>query len=324
LPEPLSPEQAALFRAVADFEPLMRRTALGDDPEAREESYAQLRLHLLRKIAKYRPVHGVGLAAWMTTVCRRWRIDQIRKLRPASASLDGVDESAAACWHEFAETFDFDPVAVKKALRKDPELLRDRLQAFLDHHCRGAGRVPDLVQDLFDLVPAPHRDSVNTGLSPCSPRTLARLLGTPWHAQARLGKTCGKPTAEYAKRLVTADVGPFRVTGERLAVASLAKVFADVKRADAELYSSLGTAGMLCVRHVRGLPGVPSNHCWGTAVDLKIRGRLDPRGDGKTQLGLIEVYRHFRDHGWYWGVEFRTEDAMHFELAEETVRRMYA
>ena len=119
---------------------------------------------------------------------------------------------------------------------------------------------------------------------------------------------------------MTASVGPFRVTGLDIAVQSLARVMDSVRRHDPEVYAQLGTAGMLCCRFVRGSKTVLSNHSWGTAVDLTFGGEVDPRGDGKCQLGLLRVYRFFHQEGWYWGAGFPREDAMHFELADETVR----
>ena len=51
--------------------------------------------------------------------------------------------------------------------------------------------------------------------------------------------------------------------------------------------------------------------------------RLDPRGDDKVQRGLLAIYRYFHKHGWFWGAEFRVEDAMHFELSQEKIIEFY-
>ncbi|MCW5939897.1 MAG: M15 family metallopeptidase [Fimbriimonadaceae bacterium] len=131
-------------------------------------------------------------------------------------------------------------------------------------------------------------------------------------------------TGPFRSRLVTADVGPFRVTGLDVAVDSLRKVMTAFRKADPEAYASVGTAGMLCARLVRGSAKTISNHSWGTAVDLTFDRRLDVMGDGMVQLGLLRVRPFFQAHGWYWGAGFAREDAMHFELAEETVRRLLA
>lgn len=170
------------------------------------------------------------------------------------------------------------------------------------------------------LVPCPPRGSFNSGLSACRPTTLRRLLGEPretYDAQCR-------PVTNRAlrARMVLASVGPFRVTGLDVAVASLQRVMAAFRAADPAAYAAVGTAGMLCARLVRGSQRTVSNHAWGTAVDLTFDGAVDPRGDGWVQLGLLRAYRHFHAEGWFWGAGFAREDAMHFELAEETVRRL--
>jgi hypothetical protein len=75
---------------------------------------------------------------------------------------------------------------------------------------------------------------------------------------------------------VTTDVGPFRVTGLRPAVESLAAIFLKVRR----LRPRLRTAGMMCCRNVRGSSRSISNHAWGTAIDMKIDGELVPARRG--------------------------------------------
>lgn len=171
-------------------------------------------------------------------------------------------------------------------------------------------------------VKTPSPGTINTGLSPLRPTTLAAALGKP---RENLDQLCRPITNQRLRhRMITANVGPFRVTGLDVAVVSLRTVFARLKNAEPELYRQLGTAGMLCCRLVRGSRDTPSNHSWGTAIDLKIGGLIDAPGDGFTQVGLLRVYRFFRDEGWYWGAGFRREDSMHFELAEETFAKLEA
>jgi hypothetical protein len=79
------------------------------------------------------------------------------------------------------------------------------------------------------------------------------------------------------------------------------------------VYRVLGTAGMLCARYVRGSSTSISNHSWGTAIDLTIDGELDARGDNNVQFGLELIAAMFNAAGWYWGIDFRTEDSQHFE-----------
>ncbi|QYK55455.1 MAG: M15 family metallopeptidase [Fimbriimonadaceae bacterium] len=162
----------------------------------------------------------------------------------------------------------------------------------------------------------------NSHLSPCKASTLTALLGRP---REDVGAECRPITNRALKaRMVTESVGPFRVTGLDVAVASLRRVLEAVRTADPAVYACVGTAGMLCCRYVRGSKRTLSNHSWGTAIDLTFGGEVDPRGDGLCQAGLLRAYRFFHAEGWYWGAGFPTEDAMHFELAEETARKLLA
>jgi hypothetical protein len=166
------------------------------------------------------------------------------------------------------------------------------------------------------LMPNPHPDSINSGLTNLRQTTMLNFFGNP---SATKSVNCGPVTNPKLKsKLVTKSVGPFRVTGHKTAVASLAEVLAEVKNANEELYSILGSAGMLCARKVRGGESW-SNHSWGFAIDITIGGKLDVRGDNQVQAGLLALYPHFHRHGWWWGSEFPTEDGMHFEVADETV-----
>lgn len=54
---------------------------------------------------------------------------------------------------------------------------------------------------------------------------------------------------------------------------------------------------------------------WGTAIDLKLDGKLDVRGNNKVHYGLSLIAPIFNKHGWFWGAAYRTEDAMHFEVS---------
>ncbi len=85
------------------------------------------------------------------------------------------------------------------------------------------------------------------------------------------------------------------------------------------VYRVLGTAGMLCARNVRGSTTSISNHSWGTAIDLTVDGELDARGDNNVQFGLELIAPMFNAAGWFWGVDFRTEDAQHFEAGATLV-----
>lgn len=168
---------------------------------------------------------------------------------------------------------------------------------------------------LTRLVPIP--TGANRGLSSAGNALMLETLGRPRQAY---GTDCRPVTLAALKaRITTASVGPFRVTGFDLAVRSLAAVFADIAAEQPEAHAALGSAGMLCARLVRGSASAISNHSWGTAIDLTLKGDLDARGDGKVQYGLTLIAPIFNRHKWFWGATFRTEDAMHFEVSRELI-----
>lgn len=174
----------------------------------------------------------------------------------------------------------------------------------------------------LESLPRPDRRGVNQGLTSPSSSFMRTLLGDP--RDSYTGE-CQSPTNPAFKKLVaTKTVGPIKVTGLTAALASLEQVFGDVKSELPDLYAMIGTAGMLCCRNkkIRGkVIDDPSNHTWGTAVDLTLGGILDAQGDNKVQRGLLILSKYFNAHGWYWGAVFPTEDGMHFEVARETLLR---
>lgn len=173
-----------------------------------------------------------------------------------------------------------------------------------------------------DLVPIP--PGINQGLHAAQQHTMQSLLGIP----GTLTNDCsGITNAALQTRMVTRRLGAFAVTGLVPAVEAIARVLERVQRDEPALYAVLGTAGMLCCRRVRAKPGGPpspnfSNHSWGTAIDISIGGRLDPRSNDTCQRGLLILAPYFHAEGFFWGAGFAgsSEDAMHFEVAEETIR----
>ncbi len=165
----------------------------------------------------------------------------------------------------------------------------------------------------------PEPGSINTRCHAAKRTTMVRSLGMPDLAK-------GAPSYKARQLMVTEDVGPFRVTGLKPFVRLLARVFKRVAACDPGLYRKLGTAGCLCVRAVRGGTN-PSNHSWGTAIDLTIDGVLDARGDDQTQTELVSLYSWFKADAmvsgeWvYWGAGFPTEDSMHFEASDELIKK---
>ena len=177
-------------------------------------------------------------------------------------------------------------------------------------------------QDLIASVPRPARATINQGLTAVSPSYMVQQLGQP---RSVYSKDCQPITNTTLQRhVVSESVGPFNVTGLRPALESLRTALAQVRREQPAVYTALGTAGMLCCRYIRGSTTAISNHSWGTAVDLKLKGVLDRRGDNLVQVGLALMAPIMNQHGWYWGAAFGTEDAMHFEASRSLVAKWSA
>ena len=164
---------------------------------------------------------------------------------------------------------------------------------------------------LTRLVPRPAASSLNPGLGTVDNVYMQAKFGSP--RTSYTGKDQPITNDRLSQRMVTASVGPFKVTGLRPAVASLDSVMAEIKLAQPAVYQALSSAGMLCCRYQSESSTVISMHSWGVAIDLKLNGVLDPRGDNNVQYGLTLIAPIFNRFGWYWGAKFRTEDGMHFE-----------
>ncbi|WP_415183722.1 M15 family metallopeptidase [Phaeovulum sp.] len=162
----------------------------------------------------------------------------------------------------------------------------------------------------------------NKGITQPGNRVMLELLGVP-----RDTKTvdCSGVTQPHLKSLLeTRQIGPITVTMIRPALDSLERIIAKLGESEPEIYGALGTAGALCVRLIRGSDSAWSNHSWGTAIDLKLQGRLDGFGDGGTQFGLLLLAELFNEEGWYWGATYSREDSMHFEVGVETLLKWQA
>jgi Putative peptidoglycan binding domain/D-alanyl-D-alanine carboxypeptidase len=175
---------------------------------------------------------------------------------------------------------------------------------------------------ITDLIPIPA--GINPGLNAARQITMKTLLGTP---RGSFSKECKPVTNPVLKALIrTENVGPFKVTGLAPMIEVLRAVFADIQAEEPEVFAGLGTAGVLCARLVRGSAASISNHSWGTAIDLTLNGKLDPRGDKNrtTQSGLARIAPIFNRHKMYWGAGFPIEDSMHFELSDQLIRKLHA
>ncbi|MEQ1636217.1 MAG: M15 family metallopeptidase [Methylococcales bacterium] len=165
------------------------------------------------------------------------------------------------------------------------------------------------------LVPRSSLGILNPGLKAVNNAYMIEKLGKP---RESFSADCQPVTnASLKKHMQTASVGPFRVTGLKPALEVLRAIMTEIATKHPDIYTALGTAGMLCCRNVRGSNTSISNHSWGSAIDLTLNGMLDKRGDrGVTvQYGLSVIAPIFNSHGWFWGAAFRTEDAMHFEVS---------
>ncbi|HKP62074.1 MAG TPA: M15 family metallopeptidase [Polyangiales bacterium] len=170
---------------------------------------------------------------------------------------------------------------------------------------------------LTRLVPKPERSTINSGLVAVNNTLMTQFFGKP---REDYSEECQPVTNAVLKRNMTsASIGPFKVTGMTQAVRSLGEIMPEIQRLQPDVYAALGTAGMLCCRWVRGSTTSISNHSWGTAIDLKLNGVLDARGNNQVQYGLTLIAPIFNRFGWYWGAGFTTEDAMHFEAGRALV-----
>jgi hypothetical protein len=167
-------------------------------------------------------------------------------------------------------------------------------------------------------VPIPPRNTFNKGLTSASEATMLNTFGIPGEKT----KDCSPATGSFKKRIVTkVDVGPFKVSGLDIAVASLKEVFAEAEEQIPNVVAGVKSDGMLCVRHKRANRNSFSNHSWGTAIDLFFGDAAVPQGDPETHRGCLQLAPFFNKHGWYWGAGFsgKSVDNMHFELSEETI-----
>jgi murein L,D-transpeptidase YcbB/YkuD len=168
--------------------------------------------------------------------------------------------------------------------------------------------------------------NINVGLTSPSNATLIQILGMPRDVIDHKHRAV---TNQPLKSLIRLDdVGPFRVTGCRPAVESLARIMKQVKKHVPEVFAVITSAGMLTVRLIGGSSKI-SNHSWGCALDISMAGVLDGLGntkrDGQTLAGLAAIAPFFHAEGWYWGVGFSNfEDGMPFEVADETLRKWHA
>jgi hypothetical protein len=177
----------------------------------------------------------------------------------------------------------------------------------------------ELTTTLTKLLPKPDPATINIGLSAVSNKLMLELFGNPRETYSQEDQPVTNESLK--KHVVTESVGPFRTHGLKPAVASLREVMAVIEKEQSAVYSHISSAGMLVCRYQRGSTTTISNHSWGCAIDLKINGVLDSRGDNKVQHGLTLIAPIFNRFGWYWGAAFPKEDGMHFEGSRTLVQQ---
>ncbi len=177
----------------------------------------------------------------------------------------------------------------------------------------------EVANSITRLVQRSSLGVLNPGLSAVNNTYMIKNLGNP---RESFSADCQPITnAKLKKHIQTASVGPFKVTGLKPATESLQSIMSEISIKHPDIYTALGTAGMLCCRYVRGSTSSISNHSWGTAIDLTLKGVLDKRGNGMVQYGLSLIAPIFNSHGWYWGAAFPTEDGMHFEVGRSLLEK---
>jgi hypothetical protein len=180
-----------------------------------------------------------------------------------------------------------------------------------------------------ELLPLHPILPINVGLSSASPNTMSSLLGAPGPGLT----TDDQPdkASQRVKDLLDRRrtiARHIQATGLHPALDSLVKVlaktFAHEKAQGHDLESVLGTAGMLNVRFARPTDGshphVPSNHSWGCAIDFCLVGRPAPGNThGMVPRFIAALIPAMNEEGWFAGIGFHSPDAMHFEVAEQTI-----
>src|SRR5277367_5923262 len=111
-----------------------------------------------------------------------------------------------------------------------------------------------------ELVPISSVGPFNVGLHSAQEQTMLSLLGKP--NMDGLDTSCShndQASELVRKLLVTESVGPFRAEGVRPAIDSLIRVFKAIDPADADLFTEISNAGMLCVRFRKPTSGAVSH-----------------------------------------------------------------
>lgn len=205
--------------------------------------------------------------------------------------------------------------------------------------CEGGGSspasspasAPSSSTDYSALVPIPAEwgKTQRGSIKAASNSKVIALLGdqTQCYDAKCFGCQCGGNAPTIVNNKVTMDVGPFRITALRPFAEAVRRAFTNAKRDIPDVVKVVKTAGAYCCRPVKRRDGTASsslsNHAFGTAIDIYFGRAVDPRGDGKTQRGLLELAPYFNAEGLYWAAGYggAYEDAMHFEAPAELIAK---
>ena len=161
---------------------------------------------------------------------------------------------------------------------------------------------------------------LNGNLRAVNNGVMVKAFGNP---RGSYDQKCRPPTDTRFKSMcafnVSVDGFSFGLWGLNKAVQSLQKLMVDIKSEKPEIFAIIGHMGMGCCRHQRNSSSKISNHSWGSAIDLTVDGKLDVRGNGVIQRGVLEIAPIFHKHLWYSGATFRKEDSMHMEISRDWI-----
>jgi D-alanyl-D-alanine carboxypeptidase-like protein len=181
-----------------------------------------------------------------------------------------------------------------------------------------------LAASFMQKVPLKDFLPFNKNLRSATEHTMVSVLGSP---RIPLTTKCQNARASDAVKalLVTEKVTDnLKLTAVKAALESAKAILKKVFDENPDLREVLSTEGMLCTRMRKPTSGkkstLISNHSWGTAIDFKIVGFDAPANTGQSIPRFIAILLpHFNKAGWFSGIAFH--DTMHFEVADETIRK---
>lgn len=208
----------------------------------------------------------------------------------------------------------------------EPDALRGQGVSLVPDEFRAPAPVAPAVHgpvDWLEEIPVP--EGLNVGVRHASHSYLVSHLGMP---RGDFSQRCRPPTDNVFR--AQCDFG-FELPqigrvgwALRAAKDAIADLLAELARRNREVYDLSGHIGVGCCRYVRGSTTSISAHSMGTAIDWTLGGRVDPYDNDRVTRGMLEVIRTANDLGWYSGIYFRREDAMHLEASREMFERWLA